>query len=499
MKKPLHLLLPAFFFFAFAVSASAFSDVPGNHEYSAGISYVENEGIVSGYPDGTYRPDNSINRAEFLKIVLGSRGGYTAEEGRACVDEKRAMNWSFVYLTDVPLSEWFAPYVCVGYEKGVVAGYPDGTFRADESINFVETAKMVVSVSGFTLPDSDSAYWYGPYAEALSDRGAIPWTVESLNAFVTRGEMAEIMYRLGEGLADEKQKVFAGNSLRNPSDEGSGDENGDGGEDDIGDDTSNDDDAGGDTIPEKGVEYSLIISLSDIRYKVFVNGIPVADEDSLKKAGSKIITISDWMKEGENTVEIDVPEKYGKYYYLEFSISRSENGEKELVMDEKWTSADFSGKEKTYEFDTDDSFGPYPWDDADDITLDSEHEDEIIDAVKEIRDAYDSENLLKVRDLSKIVNTYLAHTFLMTESQYWTQVSAQLEDMFEEEGFGMEEITAGDLVITPYWGNKLFSVTNDDGSAPIKSTPVDIGGGWEGVIEKDVYMTSIDGEWVWVR
>ena len=49
-----------------------FSDLDSSHENYTAISYVESEGIVDGYSDGTYQADRTINRAEFTKIIVGS-------------------------------------------------------------------------------------------------------------------------------------------------------------------------------------------------------------------------------------------------------------------------------------------------------------------------------------------------------------------------------------------------------------------------------------------
>ncbi|MEK7563157.1 MAG: S-layer homology domain-containing protein, partial [Patescibacteria group bacterium] len=52
---------------------AAFSDVSSTHPNAEAIAYVKAEGIVSGYPDGTYRPNQTINRAEFVKFVTGTQ------------------------------------------------------------------------------------------------------------------------------------------------------------------------------------------------------------------------------------------------------------------------------------------------------------------------------------------------------------------------------------------------------------------------------------------
>lgn len=59
------------------VERGGFSDVPFNHLNAETIDYVQANGIVSGYPDGTFRPDQTINRAEFVKIITIATFGQT--------------------------------------------------------------------------------------------------------------------------------------------------------------------------------------------------------------------------------------------------------------------------------------------------------------------------------------------------------------------------------------------------------------------------------------
>ncbi|MEK7218689.1 MAG: thermonuclease family protein, partial [Patescibacteria group bacterium] len=50
-----------------------FSDVASSHPYLQAIRWGKSSGVLSGYPDGTFQPEKTVNRAEFLKIVLGAK------------------------------------------------------------------------------------------------------------------------------------------------------------------------------------------------------------------------------------------------------------------------------------------------------------------------------------------------------------------------------------------------------------------------------------------
>jgi LPXTG-site transpeptidase (sortase) family protein len=198
-------LSPALFFCFFAQSSAqgdsalmnsivseAFSDVPSTHLNYEAINYIQAQNIVDGYPDGTFRPDNLINRAESTKII--TEAYYRGQaNGSNC-------------FPDVG-TEWFAKYVCFYKVRNFIVGYPDGTFKPAIDINFVEIAKILVNIKGFSVtPDSNT--WYKPYVEKLAEVHAIPTSIKSFNQKVTRGEMAEMIYRLRANITNEPSKTY---------------------------------------------------------------------------------------------------------------------------------------------------------------------------------------------------------------------------------------------------------------------------------------------------
>lgn len=169
---------------------AAFSDVSTKTGYSTAIQALQAKGVIEGYSDGTFKPLSGINRAEFLKILLESRGEVSMD-GKNC----------FPDVTD----EWFAPYVCAAEEEGIVGGYPDGTFKPEQPINFVEASKML-ALAYKQQTENQGGDWYEPYGLALESSKAIPPTVSALDAALKRGEMAEMMWRLSEGKTDQPTK-----------------------------------------------------------------------------------------------------------------------------------------------------------------------------------------------------------------------------------------------------------------------------------------------------
>jgi hypothetical protein len=172
-------LLASILFPTISLAVENFFDVPVDHPYNEAIHYVRHEGIVQGYPDGTYHADAEINRAEFTKIIMEATFP-GASAGANC-------------FSDVH-DEWFSSFVCTAKAKGIIGGYPDGTFKPGANISYVEAAKIIVEA--YDYPTTPGDVWYEPYVLALTERDAVPLTIQRNDQKITRGEMAEIIFRL---------------------------------------------------------------------------------------------------------------------------------------------------------------------------------------------------------------------------------------------------------------------------------------------------------------
>jgi len=176
-------------------TGGVFSDVPKESFTTDALEYLKNNNVISGYPDGTYKPANEINRAEFTKIIVG-----------ALTDKPEGTNC----FSDVK-DEWFAPYVCEAKKRNIIDGYPDGTFKPADTINFSEASKIVANAFGVAagdVSDPSSETWYKPYVEDLSAQKAIPLSVEFFDEKITRDEMAEMTYRLKAKVTDKGSRTF---------------------------------------------------------------------------------------------------------------------------------------------------------------------------------------------------------------------------------------------------------------------------------------------------
>lgn len=132
---------------------NGYSDVPGNKWYNNAVSTLSNMGIICGYPDGTFRPDAPITRAELAKIAAG----FFSDPRVAATYDGR--------FSDVHGAEWYISYLMTALEEGLIEGYPDGSFRPNRPITRAETCTIVNRTLGrkpekdHLLPESDMINW----------------------------------------------------------------------------------------------------------------------------------------------------------------------------------------------------------------------------------------------------------------------------------------------------------------------------------------------------
>lgn len=104
-----------------------YSDVTRADWYNTAVSTLSSMGIITGYPDGTFRPNAAITRAEFAAIAarFDNDGDKTAAK-----------------FSDIA-THWAKDEISIAYNNGWITGYPDGTFGPQRDITRAETMTLV--------------------------------------------------------------------------------------------------------------------------------------------------------------------------------------------------------------------------------------------------------------------------------------------------------------------------------------------------------------------
>lgn len=184
-----------------------FTDVPKSSPYFEAVDYLRKNNVLKGYEDGTFKPEARINRAEFVKLIANPFILDT-ERLNECLVEEMDEEDQTVFFPDVARDSWYAPEVCLAKTKKLISGYPDGTFQPGQYISFVESAKIIVSTFALQRdPEPENEKWYQPYVDKLSEARAIPTGISTFDQTITRGEMAEMLYRLKTNTTNRPSKT----------------------------------------------------------------------------------------------------------------------------------------------------------------------------------------------------------------------------------------------------------------------------------------------------
>ncbi len=207
----LAVVVAVVFLMASTASAASFSDVPDTHPYADAIQALSTRGVIGGFADGTFRPNNPVTRQQFAKMIVKTLGlTVTGSETCPFSDVSSGLDASDPFYPD--------KYVAVCAANGITTGKTASTFNPTGSITRAQLITMVVraaqSLSVVQLQAPDAAYFAGQGVLAgftdqnhgdnvhlaefnglLSHIGLAGW---DLWGPATRGEVAQVLYNLLE-------------------------------------------------------------------------------------------------------------------------------------------------------------------------------------------------------------------------------------------------------------------------------------------------------------
>ena len=167
MKKLSVLLFAAMLALVFAagvcLTTPSYTDVKSiSQEYLPAVQYVSGKGVISGFPDGSFRPMDTLTRAQAAKMICITLEG--AEKAELLPEGDGG-------FSDVPETNWASKYVAYCAGKKIVAGMGDGRFDPEGQLSSAAFAKMMLV-----------AYGHDPEAEGLVGAQWVENTQKSLKA-----------------------------------------------------------------------------------------------------------------------------------------------------------------------------------------------------------------------------------------------------------------------------------------------------------------------------
>lgn len=224
-----HALTIAFLLCLIPHLAVAFTDVAADLPQYSSIENFKQLGIIQGYDDGTFKPEQQITRAEALKVILLSEpdAEATTEAGELTIT-----------FTDVPSDQWFALLVEEGVGRGLIQGFSeDNSFRPAQSITLAEAIKVATLAHYGELPELTNQQkllklkeaWHNEYMQLAFSQNLVDLSATGTIApdqAVTRAELVELLYRIRNSSIDQPYNLAnnwpittteAGFNFRHPS------------------------------------------------------------------------------------------------------------------------------------------------------------------------------------------------------------------------------------------------------------------------------------------
>lgn len=136
MKKKLFFIISTIVILcvgSVSFAATSLKDVK-NTKYEDSVDTLITLGLVNGYEDDTYKPNNTITRAEMAKLMVVALG----QDGKVSEASKKQSKFKDMK------GNWAYGYVNVASDLGVINGYPDGTFGPQNNVSYAEATAMII-------------------------------------------------------------------------------------------------------------------------------------------------------------------------------------------------------------------------------------------------------------------------------------------------------------------------------------------------------------------
>lgn len=144
-----------------AISTFAYSDVEAGTKTDEAVTILSNLNILKGYEDGTFKPDETVTRAEMAAIICRTLGYESQAESSK----------GTTVFNDVAGDHWASGYVNVAQAQGIINGYGNGQFGPEDKVTYEQAVKMIVSALGYDLVAAQKGGYPTGYLAVASAEG----------------------------------------------------------------------------------------------------------------------------------------------------------------------------------------------------------------------------------------------------------------------------------------------------------------------------------------
>ncbi len=162
---------------------ATYSDVAEDSAYYEAVETLNKLDIITGYEDGTFKPEDGVTRAEMAALIARIQGfGETAKAS------------AVTGFADVPASHWASGYIANAAGMGIINGYGDGNFGPEDPVLYEQAVKMIMATLGYTpYAEKNGGYPAGYLAAAQRYDVSLMVANAAVGSEANRGTVAQLL------------------------------------------------------------------------------------------------------------------------------------------------------------------------------------------------------------------------------------------------------------------------------------------------------------------
>lgn len=168
-----------------SATESKYKDVSQNDSHYKYIETLSKLGIINGYSDGTFKPDNTITRAEFTTIICRLLNK---------TDEAKSESSKSIF-NDVPTTYWASGYINLANKLGIISGVGNNIFDPESNVTKVQAIKMILNAGGY---EQDNEIQTNGYPTGYMNKFCLLTKINeyAYNSPLDRKTAAEYLYKI---------------------------------------------------------------------------------------------------------------------------------------------------------------------------------------------------------------------------------------------------------------------------------------------------------------
>ena len=195
LKKTLAVVLAFAMVLSMGFSAFAYTDVTAGTKVAEAVSILSNLNIFTGFEDGTFKPNDTVTRAQMAAIICRTLG----------YEDQAQASTGTTNFYDVAASHWASGYINVAESLQIVNGYGNGAFGPEDQVTYEQAIKMIVVALGYELDAQAKGGWSTGYLAVAAREGISKNSNGVVGSPAARGTIAVLVYNsLEVRLMDQK-------------------------------------------------------------------------------------------------------------------------------------------------------------------------------------------------------------------------------------------------------------------------------------------------------